>query len=172
MKLRLAQDLTEKDPARAGALLEELQSDTGDALQAVRDLARGIHPPLLTDRGLLAALEAHARRCPIPVTVRGRDLSRYATNIEAAVYFCCLEAIQNAIKHSDASGVTIDIAEHHGELAFAITDDGAGFAPETVSASGLENMADRLAALKGTLEIRSAPGHGTTVTGWVPVARD
>lgn len=169
MKLRRAQDLTDRDPAGAKVLLEELQSDTGDALQAVRDLARGIHPPLLTDRGLEAALEAYARRCPIPVSVHARNLSRYPANIEAAIYFCCCEAIQNAIKHARASGVTIDIAERNGELAFAVTDDGIGFDPGSLSGSGLENMGDRLAALKGEISLRSAPERGTTVTGRVPV---
>lgn len=169
IKLRRTQDLADTDPARAQELLQELQSDTGDALQSLRDLARGIYPPVLTDRGLAVALEAHARRCPIEVNVHARNVARYPTNVETAVYLCCSEAIQNAIKHSGAGPVTVDIADISGELVFAISDTGKGFEPDAAAASGLENMADRLAAVKGELHIRSSPGHGTTVTGRVPI---
>jgi signal transduction histidine kinase/plastocyanin len=169
MKLRRAQDLSEKDPVQAQALLEELQTDTGDTLRSLRDLARGIYPPVLTDRGLAVALEAHARRCPIPVEVNARDVGRYPSNIEAAVYLCCSEAIQNAVKHSGTEAISVEMTESSGELLFAISDTGRGFEPQGVAASGLENMADRLAAVKGKLLVRSAPGKGTTITGRVPI---
>ncbi|MDQ3646337.1 MAG: sensor histidine kinase, partial [Actinomycetota bacterium] len=169
IKLQLARSLGAKDPEKAGELLEELQADTREALQAVRDLARGIHPPVLTDRGLVAALDAHARRCPLPVKVRGSEIGRYATNVEAAVYFCCLEAIQNGVKHSDASVVTVHLREEDGALRFSVGDDGIGFDRSSVDWSGLTNMGDRLAAVGGRVEISSSPGRGTIVTGWVPL---
>lgn len=169
MKLRLAQELAMKDPARAGELMEELHADTGEALQALRDLARGIHPPVLTDRGLEAALDAHARRCPIPVKVRTVDVGRYPTNIEAAVYFCCSEGIQNAVKHSGAASVTVELREEHGVLGFVVSDNGVGFEPASAEPSGITNMTDRLAAVAGRVEISSSPGRGTIVTGRVPL---
>lgn len=170
MKLRIAQELAEKDPVGAGALLEELQADTGEALQALRDLARGIHPPVLTDRGLEAALEARGRRCPIPVRVHAFGVGRYPQNIEAAVYFCCSEAIQNAVKHAEAARVTVELRESQGELRFVVSDNGVGFDPPSVKSSGITNMIDRLAAVAGNVEISSTPGRGTIVTGRVPVS--
>lgn len=170
MKLRLAQELAEKDPAKATELMEELQADTAEALQALRDLARGIHPPVLTDRGLEAALEAHARRCPLPVTVRAAGIGRHPANIEAAAYFCASEALQNAVKHSGATSLTVEVAVRDGSIKFSVTDDGSGFDPSGVESSGITNMTDRLAAVAGALEITSTPGHGTTVRGLIPIS--
>lgn len=170
MKLRRAQDLASTDPAQATALMEELQEDTGEALQALRDLARGIHPPVLTDRGLEAALEAHARRCPLPVIVRAAGIGRHPPNVEATVYFCCSEAIQNAVKHSGAKTVMIDLEVSDDRLGFSVRDDGAGFDPAAAVASGMTNMADRLAAVAGSIEIVSAPGQGTSVRGRIPLS--
>jgi signal transduction histidine kinase/plastocyanin len=169
LKLRRAQELADRDPVKASELMEELQDDTAEALQALRDLARGIHPPVLTDRGLEAALEAHARRCPLPVTVRAAGIGRHPAPIEAAVYFCASEAIQNAVKHSGATNLAIEVAVRDGSLEFSITDDGSGFEPSNVESSGIANMTDRLAAVAGTLVITPAPGGGTKVRGHIPL---
>lgn len=169
MKLRLAQEMAERDPLRAQAFLEELQRDTGEALQTLRDLARGIYPPVLTDKGLLPALEAHARRCPVEVTVEGAS-ARYPADVEAAVYFCCLEAIQNAIKHTEQGPIHVAIAEDAGTLTFEIRDSGPGFDPaERSEGSGLQNMSDRMAAVGGLLEISSSAAAGTVVRGELPM---
>lgn len=169
MKLRRAQDLADSDPAAAQELMTELQTDTNDALQTLRDLARGIYPPVLSDRGLEAALEAHSRRTAVPISVISNGVKRYESNIETAVYFCCLEAIQNAIKHSDSERVIVELTGADAELRFSVRDDGRGFETASVESSGLENMADRLAAVAGSLDIDSTPGRGTTVTGRIPL---
>ena len=171
MKLRMAQDLSADDPAKASALLSELQEDTGDALQALRDLARGIHPPVLSDRGLAPALEAHARRTAIPVSIRAENVGRYDPNIETAVYFCCTEAIQNAIKHSGATSVEVDLVGTDETLTFTVSDDGSGFELASSSAGGLANMNDRVAALAGELTVESTVDRGTTITGRIPLPR-
>lgn len=170
MKLRRAQDLAETDPARAQELMAELQTDTGETLQALRDLARGIHPPVLSDHGLVKALEAHARRCPVPVRVEASGIGRYPTDVESAIYFCCLEAIQNAIKHSGAPGVIVALEAGADGVVFRIRDDGRGFAPGETAGTGLQNMSDRLAALSGHITVESSPGAGTTVIGRVPTS--
>src|SRR5207302_32104 len=134
------------------------------ALETLRDLARGIYPPLLADKGLVAALEAQARRAALPVHVLATGVGRYRQDIEAAAYFCCLEALQNVTKHAGGSQALIRLQEHHGELTFEIQDDGTGFDPaSTPRGSGVTNMSDRLAAIGGSLELRSAPGEGTTL---------
>jgi signal transduction histidine kinase len=150
--------------------LVSLQADTDEAIDALRDLARGIYPPLLADQGLAAALDAHARKSPVAVIVDADDLSRYPQEMEAAVYFCCLEALQNVAKYADAEQAVLRLSEEDSELRLSIADDGRGFDPAaTGRGSGLQNMADRLEALGGTLEIESAPGAGTRVEGRLPL---
>ena len=171
IKLRLAGGVLGDDAKEARELLEELQADTANALQNLRDLARGIYPPLLADLGLVAALNAQAGKSPVPVTVRADGIGRFPQETEAAVYFCCLEALQNTAKYARASAARISLSAADGALTFAVSDDGAGYdSARTPLGSGLRNMADRLAALGGRLEVRSAPGAGTTVTGQLPVA--
>jgi signal transduction histidine kinase len=170
VRLRLAADRAVKEAPGLGEVFEQLQADTIDALENLRDLARGIYPPLLADRGLVAALEAQARKAPIPVEVRGDGIGRYPQEAEAAVYFCTLEALQNVAKYANASRALVRLAHANGSLTFSVEDDGSGFDPNEVpTGSGLTNMADRLEALGGGLEVRSEPGTGTTVTGSVPV---
>ncbi len=171
VKLRLADVVLDKDPAKAHAFLGELREETNDALENLRDLARGIYPPLLADEGLAAALEAQARRSPVPVRVSRDGIARYPQDVEATVYFCVLEALQNVTKYANASGVDVDLRQRDGALTFEIRDDGVGFDPATAPrGTGLQGMADRVEALGGTLHVRSAPGAGTTVSGTVPLS--
>jgi signal transduction histidine kinase len=171
VKLRLAEQLAETDPAKVGTLLKQLQAETTDALENLRDLARGIYPPLLADKGLGAALEAQARKASVPTSVDSDGIGRYPQEVEAALYFCSLEAFQNVAKYADASRAAVRIREHDGRLEVEIEDDGIGFdAANTPRGAGLQNMSDRLSALGGSVEVESAPGLGTTVRGWVPRA--
>jgi signal transduction histidine kinase len=169
VKLRLARSVLEKDPARVDGMLEQLAGETQRALEDLRDLARGIYPPLLADKGLGAALDAQARRSPVPVIVEADGVGRYAPEIEAAVYFSCLEAMQNVAKYAAASAATVSLREAPGRLEFRVHDDGVGFdAGATSYGTGLQGIADRLAALGGTLAVSSAPGNGTAITGSLP----
>src|SRR5262245_14370026 len=169
VKLRLARQVLGKDPSRVDGMLDELAGETQQALEDLRDLARGIYPPLLADKGLSAALDAQARRSPIPVTVDADGLGRYAPEIEAAVYFSCLEALQNVAKYAQASAATVQLRGSPGRLEFRINDDGAGFdAGATSYGTGLQGIADRLAALGGALAVASTPGSGTAITGSLP----
>ncbi|MGE5226852.1 MAG: sensor histidine kinase [Planctomycetaceae bacterium] len=170
VKARLARTLTERDPARASEMLAQIESETQTALEDLRDLARGIYPPLLADKGLVAALEAQARKAPVPVTVRADGVGRYPQEAEAAAYFSCLEAIQNVAKYARASRVDVSLADGDGRLRFEVIDDGLGFDPSATGyGTGLQGIADRLGALDGTLTVRSAPGEGTTIACVIPV---
>ena len=172
--LGLARAAAGPDPGgRLAALLDELDGQAREALETLRDLARGIYPPLLADRGLVAALGAHlARTRPGAAVEAGPGLAgaRFAPRLEAGVYFCCLEALQNAAKHAPGAPVRVRLAREDGALAFAVEDGGPGFDPgRGPPGSGLVGMADRVAALGGALRVESAPGRGTTVAGRVPL---
>jgi signal transduction histidine kinase len=168
VKQRLVEGLLERDPEKAKEMLTQLQADTTDALNNLRELARGIYPPLLADQGLAAALRAQARKSPIPVDVRADGVGRFSQEAEAAVYFCVLEALQNVNKYSKASSVIVQLETADDSLRFAVSDDGQGFDKDTTKpGSGLTNMADRMAALGGSLTIDSAVGQGTVVSGRV-----
>jgi signal transduction histidine kinase len=170
MMARLAETTVDSDKEGARAMLAQAQADAADALENLQDLARGIYPPLLADQGLAAALEAQAHKPPVPVTVEADQLARYPLEAEAAVYFCVLEALQNIAKYAAASWATVRLAASAGALEFSVTDNGTGFdAGSAENGTGLQGMADRLAALGGDLQVRSQPGHGTTVTGRLPV---
>jgi signal transduction histidine kinase len=170
VKQRLVEGMIERDPDKARELMTQLQGDTAEALEDLRDLARGIYPPLLADKGLGTALESQARKSPVPVTVESDSLGRYSQEVEAAVYFCALEALNNLAKYARASSATVSLSQVDGTLTFAVSDDGVGFRPANVGGgTGLQGMADRLDAIGGSLEIRSAPGEGTRVVGHVPV---
>jgi signal transduction histidine kinase len=152
----------EAERRAVGGLTDQLQT----ALDDLRNLARGIYPPLLADRGLVAALEAQAARSPVPVDVFAAGVARYPQATEAAVYFCCLEALQNVAKYARASRVLVRIDADDHELRFEVSDDGIGFDVATTPRGlGLTNMTDRLAAMDGALEVRSRMGEGTTITG-------
>jgi signal transduction histidine kinase len=171
VKLGLVEVLARKDPDRAVAAIAELKGDADEALTTLRDLAHGIYPPLLAEQGLRVALESHARKCSLPVSVDADGISRYAQDTEAAVYFCCLEALQNAQKYSGATHVDVILRADDGTLRFVIGDDGRGFDVAAAGrGAGMTNMRDRLDALGGTLELVAAPGQGAQVIGVVPVS--
>jgi len=150
--------------------LHELRRDATAALENLRDLARGIYPPRLADLGLAAALGAQASRSSLPVTVDAAALGRFPEETEAAVYFCCIEALANIAKYAAASRAAITLRAASGTLTFCVADDGSGFdAARTPLGAGLRNMSDRLSALGGHLEVTSALGQGTTITGRLPV---
>jgi signal transduction histidine kinase len=170
VKMRLAEGLTRKDPERAAELMAQVRTETHAALEDLRDLARGIYPPLLADKGLAAALEAQARRAALPVLVESNGLGRYSPEAEATAYFCVLEALQNAAKYAEASQVVVRLGAEDGHLRFEVEDDGRGFDPATTPrGAGLQNIEDRIEALGGRVEIWSAEGRGTTVTGRIPL---
>jgi signal transduction histidine kinase len=170
VKLRLAGGYLDRDTEKAREMLTQLQSDTGDALEDLRDLARGIYPPLLADQGLASALAAQARKASLPVEVRADGVGRYPQEVEAAAYFSCLEALQNVAKYAHASRAVVTLSDGDGQLMFEVTDDGAGFDPSHVGyGTGLQGIADRLGALAGTLSVESSEHAGTTVAGVIPV---
>jgi signal transduction histidine kinase len=170
VKQRLAESLVDRDPAKAKSMLADIQTETHEALENLRDLARGIYPPLLADQGLAAALQAQARKSVVPVDVHADGIGRCSQEVESAVYFSCLEAMQNVAKYAHASHVTIDLEQAGASLWFAVVDDGVGFDVDATSyGTGLQGMADRLDAISGSLEVRSAPGEGTTIEGMVPL---
>src|SRR4051794_3640322 len=170
VKLRLAQSLVAKDPEKAEGMLTELQTQTTETLEDLRDLARGIYPPLLADKGLPAALEAQARKSVLPVDISPDGVGRYPQEVEAAVYFSVLEALQNVAKYANATHAGVRLSAAEGRLRFEVQDDGSGFDPtETGYGTGLQGIADRLGALEGALDVSSVPGRGTTVAGDIPV---
>ena len=173
VNLRLARELAESDPVRARAVLEELAGEVHEALEEIRDLAHGIYPPLLVDRGLSEALRAALARAPVRARLETNALGRYRPEVEAAVYFCCLEALQNVSKHAGrGTGATLRVWEEQGGLRFEVADDGVGFDPRVEPrGAGLTNMSDRLGALGGRLSVFAAPGDGTRVAGMIPSAR-
>ncbi|MBA2438815.1 MAG: hypothetical protein H0V52_10790 [Acidimicrobiia bacterium] len=170
--LALAEGMAGELGAEAAPLIEligEIKGLAGDALEELRDLARGIYPPLLAAEGLPAALASQAAKAPLPVELDASGTGRYSQEVEAAVYFCCLEAIQNVCKYARASRVDIRLAQVDGALQFTVVDDGCGFESASISkGAGLQNMSDRLGALNGTLDVISAPDCGTQVVGRVP----
>ncbi len=170
VKARLTRALTDRDPAKAAEMLEQIESETQSALEDLRDLARGIYPPLLADKGLEAALTAQARKSPVPVTVTGDGIGRYPQEVEAAVYFSVLEALQNVAKYAEARHAEVRLGRDADALTFRVHDDGRGFETDATGyGTGLQGMEDRLAALDGSLSVTSRPGDGTTVDGRVPV---
>jgi signal transduction histidine kinase len=170
VKLGLAEMLLSRDPAKAAATLEQLKGDADEALETLRDLARGIYPPLLADKGLVVALEAQARKATLPVHIEAESVERYPQDVEATVYFCVLEALQNVQKYAKASAVVVRLHHDEQRLTVVVKDNGDGFDLATAKkGAGLTNLADRLEALGGTFTVCSTAHVGTTVTGSIPV---
>jgi signal transduction histidine kinase len=169
IRLNLVERVAAKESPSVVEMITQLKVDTQDALETLRDLARGVYPPLLASNGLVAALDGHARKLQVPVEVRAVDVGRYDEETEAAVYFCCLEALQNVVKSAQASRAWISLEGSLGSLFFQVEDDGRGFDMSSVErGAGLQNMIDRVEALGGNLDLVSAPGQGTRVSCTLP----
>jgi signal transduction histidine kinase len=171
IKAKLAAAALERDPARTRKLLDELHDDVQRAVEDVRALAHGIYPPLLSQEGLARAIEAACRRSAIPAEVDTDGIGRYPPGLEAAIYFSCVEALQNAAKYAGpAAEAHLQLREEAGAVIFEVVDTGAGFDAATRKlGAGLTNIQDRIGALGGTVRIESRPGEGTRLTGTVPV---
>ena len=172
VNLRLTKTLAERDPSKAAQMLDQLTSDVQETLQELRALAHGIYPPLLMDRGLGEALNAAGGRAALPTTVEAEDVGRYNPDVEAAVYFFSLEALQNAGKHAGENAeAMVKVWRDHdaGMLRFSVSDTGAGFdAKHFTGGAGFTNLSDRLGAIGGSFRLDTAPGKGTTLEGWIP----
>jgi signal transduction histidine kinase len=170
VNLRLAQTLLARSWERAQDVFADLRATAADTIETLIDLSRGIYPRALTDAGLVPALRAAAATCPVPVTVAVEELGREPAEVEAALYFCCLEALQNVAKHAHAERVHVRLGRRDGALTLVVADDGAGFAADLPrTGSGLANMRDRIESAGGTLTVVSRPGRGTEITARVPV---
>ena len=171
IRLRLAEQMAARDPAAIAAMLRDLRDEASGALEDLRDLARGIYPPLLADKGLSAALEAQARKAAIAVELRAGEIGRYPQDIESTVYFCVLEALNNVMKYADARSAVVSLGQTEGVLTFEVRDDGRGFdTAGSTYGTGLQGMADRLDAVGGSLTVRSSPGGGAVARGDIPVS--
>ena len=170
VRLSLAADrFKERGDAEAGAVLEGFSDDVDHVIDDVLNLARGIYPAVLTSDGLPAALASAALHSARPVTVEVAGLRRCRPEVEIAVYFTCLAALDNAAKHAGPAPVLVELTDTDGVLHFTLCDEGAGFDPaRTQIGSGIANMRERVAAVGGTLAVDSAPGRGTRVRGSVP----
>jgi signal transduction histidine kinase len=171
VRLGLVAERLDKESPGSAATIREVEEQVDQTIDDVRSFARGIYPSLLAERGLTEALRAAGRNAPVPTVVDAPAIGRYPPEIEATVYFSCMEALQNAAKHAHtATGVTITLT-HNPHLRFEVRDDGDGFDPTEVdSGSGITNLGDRLAAVGGALHVESAPGHGTVVSGVIPTS--
>jgi PAS domain S-box-containing protein len=166
LALRLAETRLESDPDAAARTLAGAREELGQALEELRELARGIHPAILTDRGLGAALEALASRAPLPVEI-DHGGERLPPSVEVAAYYVVSEALANVAKYADARTVRVSVARENGAAHVLVADDGVGGADPTAG-SGLRGLADRIAALNGTLEVESPPGAGTIIRAEIP----
>jgi signal transduction histidine kinase len=169
IKLQMASERSVQEHLPDAAQLHQLSEDVGDALDEVRSLAAGVYPALLVDCGLEEALRSIARRSPLPASVAAQGVGRFPQPVEAAVYFCCLEALQNAAKHAEARSVSI-VVFNGDDLRFEVRDDGRGFdVDHQLFGHGLTNIHDRLVAVGGTLVVESRPGRGTRIAGTIPL---
>jgi signal transduction histidine kinase len=165
--LRMAQDKLDPDAGETRDLLERSRHELDEALKEIRELARGIHPTVLTDRGLGAAVEALAHRAPLPVEVGGTPAQALPEQVELTAYFIVSEALTNVAKHASATYATVTVTSGNGRLAVEVSDDGRGGA-DIALGTGLRGLSDRLAAIDGALDIDSKPGHGTTLRASIP----
>jgi signal transduction histidine kinase len=170
VNLRLTKDIVAEDPEMASQMLDELAEAVQETIRELRELAHGIYPPLLVDSGLGEALKAVVNRSPLDVELITDGIGRYGGDVEAAVYFCCLEALQNAGKHASSAHVVVRVWEETGSLLFEVRDDGPGFDIRTAQRGhGYVNMMDRLGAIGGAVRWESEIGHGTAIRGSLPL---
>jgi signal transduction histidine kinase len=167
LQLGLVSARLDRDPAGAKELLDGAREEARAALEDLRELARGIHPAVLTDRGLGPALESLAERAPLPVEVARLPGRRLPAAVEAAAYFVVAESLTNVSKYAQASHAEVCVGHEHGFALIEVRDDGVGGADPSAG-TGLRGLADRLAALDGRLEIETEPGRGTVVRAKVP----
>ena len=168
LELALLEQRLARDPDSAGAVLTRVREQLDRGLGELRDLARGIHPTVLTERGLEAALEALVQRAPLPVELRVTVPEGLDKAIEAAAYFVVSEALTNVAKYARAESVTVDVAPSEGTLVLTVADDGVGGA-DPAAGSGLRGLVDRVEAVGGRLDVESVPGHGTRLCARLPV---
>jgi signal transduction histidine kinase len=170
VKLKLTKSLVTKAPERATTMLGQLRGEVGDTLTALRELASGIYPAALEEGGVARALQEQVRDFPVATVIDADGIGRYPIESEATVYFCCLEALQNVGKYASAHGATVTLRDDGEAISFSVRDDGVGFDPTTTAwGSGLRNISDRVAASRGSVEVSSVPGAGTTISGRIPV---
>ena len=170
VNLRLTKDVVAEDPEMAAQMLDELGQAVQETIRELRELAHGIYPPLLVDSGLGEALKAVVNRSPLDIELNTEGIGRYGGDVEAAVYFCCLEALQNAGKHAASAHVVVRVWEESGSLLFEVRDDGPGFDVRTAQRGhGYVNMMDRLGAIGGAVRWESEIGHGTAIRGSLPL---
>jgi signal transduction histidine kinase len=171
LRINLAIAAEQLDPAQAPEMLERLGVEVDEAIDELRAVAHGVYPQLLTAMGVGAALAVVARQSPMPVRIEGDWHRRHSEAVETTVYFCCQECLQNVAKHAGAgASATIGLEEADGRVSFTVEDDGAGFDPAAVKrGAGLTNLADRVAAVGGTLKIDARPGRGTRILGVIPI---
>jgi signal transduction histidine kinase len=170
LTLRLAREKLHSEPSETGRLLDRSREELAEALEELRELARGIHPAVLSDRGLGAAVETLAHRAPLPVEIVGPPAKRLPERVELAAYFVVSEALTNVAKYASASRAAVTITRSDGRLEVAISDDGVGGADPDLG-TGLRGLGDRLATIEGQLDIYSEAGQGTTVRARIPISR-
>jgi len=169
--LRLARNQLRRDPAVADAMLAELQEEARQTLEDIRDLAQGIHPAVLADRGLVEAIESRASRLPIGVAIEADAAlrgARYAEDSEGAAFFLVSEGLANVLKHAAASRASVRLAEAEGRLQVEVSDDGVGFVPAEATGSGLTGLRDRIEAVGGVLVVTAGPGEGSSLRATLP----
>jgi signal transduction histidine kinase len=167
LTLRMAREKLGPDGGDAGRLLDRSRQELDEALKEIRELARGIHPTVLSDRGLGAAVEALAHRAPVPVEVGQVPAQELPEQVELAAYFVVSEALTNVAKHASAAHAAVTVTNDNGRLAVEVSDDGVGGA-DIARGTGLRGLSDRLAAINGQLDIDSQPGRGTTLRAGIP----
>ena len=163
----MAREKLGPDAGEAGRLLDRSRQELDEALKEIRELARGIHPALLSERGLGAAVEALAHRAPLPVEVGEVPAQRLPEQVELAAYFVVSEALTNVAKHASATHASVSVTNGDGRLAVEVSDDGVGGA-DIALGTGLRGLTDRLAAIEGGLDVDSKPGRGTTLRASIP----
>jgi signal transduction histidine kinase len=172
VKVRLAQTLLSRPVQRPEAVLAELYAVLADTVATLKDLSRGIYPRVLSEAGVVPALRVAAETCPVPVTLMAEPRGRAPADVEAALYFCCLEAMQNAAKHAQAKRILVEVRGRDGAVVLVVADDGVGFASAVPgTGAGLANMRDRVESVGGTLTVVSRPGVGTEITARIPLVQ-